>query len=448
MQVIARCLRSEIELQLKLHGYSLTKLAELSRIPVGNLSSILSLNEASRSMTIGQLDTLARVFNQAPGWLYELYPDECCSEERFSRKRLVPYLVRCAEVGRYDCIELIVSKLLDNQKNVSILFAVAERLFQNEWSNESAYFYNLVVDNEKDCFSEPFLMSQYRLFLISQGTNAEANQEAIVRFAPYRKRLSESLQLDALTKLVKVCFTLHKWGKVEQYADELIELATTQYELLKRGFSEPMFERPLVYYYGMGNLFKGVALERQGQYGQAAEYVRKYADLGWFEFLDEEGKKEVECFKIYSKANMYTLDVLMGKEAVIGEYVAYLTDHPEEILAGLVTILKSANKYGFCIDQVLRLFSERIDHFDTFQDMIGMDQHVRFRYQKALYEFSKERFNDGIEETLHCLVLALRTRRYEDCFRCSALFEKHRKYATGEQIQRFQAIMIGGEEVY
>ncbi|MCP3773106.1 hypothetical protein NLX71_07200 [Paenibacillus sp. MZ04-78.2] len=145
MQVVTRCLRTEIEHQQKLHGYSLTKLAELTRIPVGNLSSILSLNEASRSMTIGQLDTLAMVFNQAPGWQYELYPDECYSEDRLSRKRLVPYLVRCAEVGRYDCIEPIVSKLLDNQKNVSILFAVAEKLFQNEKPNESAYFYNLVI---------------------------------------------------------------------------------------------------------------------------------------------------------------------------------------------------------------------------------------------------------------------------------------------------------------
>lgn len=227
----------------------------------------------------------------------------------------------------------------------------------------------------------------------------------------------------------------------------MIELATTQYELLKRGFSEVTFARPLVYYYGMGNLFKGVALERQGQYGQAAEYVRKYADLGWFEFLDKEGKQEVEFFKIYSKANMYTLDVLMGKKAVIGEYVAYLTDQPEEILAGLVTILKAANQYGFCIDQVLQLFAQRIASFDTLQDLIGLDQHTRFRYERAIYEFTKERVKEGIEETLYCLVLAYRMKRYEDCFRCSALFEKHRNFATGEQIQRFQAIMIGGEEV-
>ncbi|SCW36633.1 hypothetical protein SAMN04487970_1004119 [Paenibacillus tianmuensis] len=137
----------------------------------------------------------------------------------------------------------------------------------------------------------------------------------------------------------------------------------------------------------------------------------------------------------------------MGKEAVIAEYAAYLVDHPDEILPGLVTILKSANKYGFCIDKVLLLFSDQIGGFCSLQDMIGMDQHVRFRYQKAIYEFSKENFKDGIEETLCCLVLAFRMRRYEDCFCYSALFEKYRKYATGEQIQRFQAIMIGGEEV-
>ncbi|MFB6367723.1 helix-turn-helix domain-containing protein [Paenibacillus elgii] len=445
MQVAARCLRSEIEDKLKLRGYTLTKLAELTGISVGNLSRIL--NSTSRSMTISQLDTLAIVFNEASGWLYELYLDECYSEERLSRKRLISYLVRCAEVGRYDCIEMAAAKLLDNLKNVSIFFAAAENLFHNEQSKKAAYFYNLVIDSEKDNFSEQFVMSQYRLFLVSQGTNAEENQEAVVRFAPYRKRLPENLQLDGLTKLVKVCFTLQKWDKVQQYADELKELAETQYELQKRGYSsEPLFERPLVYYYGMGSLLKGVALERQELYEPAAEYVRKYADLGWFEYLNDAGKKVVEDFKVFAKANSYTLDVLMGKESVIAEYAAYLVDHPDEILAGLVTILKSANKYGFCIDKVLLLFSDRIDYFDTLQDMIGMDQHVRFRHQKALYEFSKERFKDGIEETLHCLVLAFRTRRYEDCIRCSVLFEKYRRYASEEQTKRYQTIMIGGGE--
>lgn len=442
MRVVNRSLRVEIEDQMKQHGYNLNQVAELTGINVGNLS--MALNGVSRAMTIRQLDALARVFGKVPGWLYELYTEECISEERLSRPRLIPYLVRCAEVGRNDCIEPVISRILDNPKNVSIIFSVAEKLYQKGRRKESERFYQLVVDNVKDNFSEMLAISHYRLFSITQGTDAEKNWKAVIRFEPFRNRLPEHARLDALLRLTRVCFTLQKWNEVEGYAEELIELSIM---LCSQDIAT---ERHLVYYYGIGLLFKGVVLEKRGLYDEAKKCVHSYANLEWWEPLDESGKKEVELFGILAKANLYTLEVLTGNESIINEYADYLTglNRLNEILAGLIAILKSANTYGFNIDHVMSRFYGSIERFDSFNhDLILSDRHLRFRYHKAIYEFRKNRIQPGIDETLHCLSLANKMKRYEYSFLCVSLFEKHRENASAKQVEDYRSAVVR-EEVY
>ncbi|NRR03677.1 helix-turn-helix domain-containing protein [Brevibacillus sp. RS1.1] len=442
-------LRSEIERHRRECGYTLSKLGELTGINHGSLSEILNGNPP-RAMTIGQLDALAAVFGREPGWLYELYTEECISEGRISRPRLIPYLVRCAEVGRKDCIEEVVPKLLDNPKNISTLFLVAEQLYESGKQKESVPFYQAVVDSEKDGHSDQFVMSQYRLFRAALGTNSEENGEAVIRFSPYRNRLPENYQLDALFQLARVCFALQKWKKSEQYADELRFLAETIYihelDRLKRNKKREHLEteRHFVFYYGIGHLFKGLALEMQGLYEQAKTYVQGYADLSWFELLDEVGHKEVEKFSVWAKANMYTLEVLSGNTSILEEYADYLDSLPtNEILAGLISIMKSANTYHFCVDEILERFSEHIASFDQFTEAIGLDRHLRFRYQAAFYEFSKGRIESGIDEALYCLSLADLVSRYEDALKCVALFEKYRQYASTTQVEQYRGIVTG-----
>ncbi|MFA4133136.1 MULTISPECIES: hypothetical protein [unclassified Brevibacillus] len=87
---------------------------------------------------------------------------------------------------------------------------------------------------------------------------------------------------------------------MEFYADELLSLSFKVYdnELRKRKNNkvcDPLkTDRHLVVYYGQGYLLKCVALQMQGLYGEARECVQGYADLAWFELLDEVGLKEVE----------------------------------------------------------------------------------------------------------------------------------------------------------
>ncbi|GLI08972.1 hypothetical protein YDYSG_50040 [Paenibacillus tyrfis] len=438
MRVVNRSLRWEIEDQMKLRGYNVNQLAELTGINPGNLSS--ALNGISRSITINQLDALGKIFGKVPGWLYELYTEECISEERLSRRRLVPYLVRCAEVDRNDCIDTVVSKILDNQKNVKVIFDVAEKLFHKGKQKESEHFYEIVVENVKDSFSEILAMSHYRLFTVTQGTDAEKNWMAVIRFDPFRNRLPESYCFDALFQLARACYSLKKWNEVEKYASEMVELSTIQC-----GDREVAPKRHPVYYYGMGLLYRGAVLERQGLYEQSKKYIRSYADLEWLEPLDESGQKEVEQFKVWGKANLYTLEMLTGNESMVSEYADYLENlnRLNDVVSGLIAIVKSANTYGFNVDHVLLRFSGSIARFDLFNhDPILSDRHLQYRYHKAIYEFNKERCENGVKETLHCISLCLDMKRYEDLARCVSLFEKHRKYASEEQVQCYESIKL------
>jgi transcriptional regulator with XRE-family HTH domain len=447
-KTIQRSLRSEIEHHMKERGYTLSKLGELTGINPGNLSDMLN-RHPPRAITISQLDAMATAFEQAPGWLYELYEEECFSEGKVSRPRVVPYLIRCAEIGRQDCIESVVSKLLENIKNVSILFSVAEQLFQSGMRKESVPFYQFVIESEKDSHAEHFVLAQYRLFRALLGTNADENWKAVIRFEPYRKRLPENYQLDALLQLANACFTLHKWNEVERFADELRELATAVYhdEVRKRkskGAADILeTERHLVVYYGQGLLLKGVALQLQGRYEEATKCVHAYGDLGWFELLDDTAEREIEKFREWAQANMYTLHLLMGRTDLLSEYVNFLVNHPTEILAGLLTIVESANKFGFSVDDILEQFSNHIARFQDYKDPFNHTRHLHFRYHLAMYKFEKGRIAEGITETLRCLALSCMTKHQQEFQQCVSLFWKHRHSASDHQIEHFQNILEG-----
>ncbi|QDX95366.1 DNA-binding protein [Brevibacillus laterosporus] len=444
--VMVRSIRSEIEYRIKSYNYTLSKLSELTNINAGHLSGFLKGNPI-RALTVHQLNAIGRAFGEPTGWLYDLYVEECFQRGKVSKRRVRPYLVQCAEIGRHDCIQLVISQLLEDPKNIEVLFAVAEQLFYKGKQKESAYFYQLVIDNERNSHSERAVMSQYRLFRSLLGTNAEENGKAVIRFEPFRKRLSENYQLDALLQLANVSFTLHKWKEVEKYADELRELVTLVYDneqnrQKSNRKGEPLkTERHLVVYYGQAYLLKSESLEKQGLYREANEYAAGYADLGWFENLDDVGQKEVQKFRLWAQANRYTFDLLLGLTDILPDYIAFLDEHPKEILAGLVTIVESANKYDFSIDNLLERFSEEIRCFDQYQDTINVERHLRFRYQLAIYQFQNERFHNGIVDILRCLALSTAMNDQKNFIRCVTLFEAHRYHATLQQKQDYKKIM-------
>ncbi|MFB0832656.1 helix-turn-helix domain-containing protein [Brevibacillus laterosporus] len=443
-----RPIQIEIKYHLESYNYTLSKLSEMTNINVGHLCGFL---KGERDLTVDQLDSIGKVFGQPAGWLYDLYIDECFPNGKVSIRRVKNYLIQCAEIGRKDYIQSVVDRLLASYKAIDIFFYVAERLFHRGRKKESAYFYQLVVDNEIPSRKERFLLSHYRLFRVSEKINTEAVLRSVINFEPYWKRLEEGQQLDALLKLAGCYKVLHRWTEVGRYADKLLEQADSIYDQLyeerrNKNKTTKVFklENNLVAYYGQGYLLKAISLEKQGLYEQAKVFVGYCTDLKWFELLDETERVEVEKYKHFGLEYAFRLDMLIGNTNLLDDYTKYLKDHPEGILSGLVAILEAANKHGFTVDATLDEFSNEIDSFNRYHESTNLDHQLEFRYQLTIYQFKNKRYQNGITEALRCLTLSSILNKSKEFIKCVALFEAYRDHASSQQERGYK---IALEEV-
>ncbi|MFK4472268.1 tetratricopeptide (TPR) repeat protein [Paenibacillus sp. RC73] len=450
----ATTIRSEIEKELKLGGYTFNSFGQATGLNRGIFSAMLNGNPP-KPISVRQMDLITKALNYPEDWLYDLYVDECFYDGRPHWKRVKPFLIRCVEVGNLRCVEKVLSRLMEDLNHIPTIFALAEELYEEGKLQEAVPFYECVIENEKYQHSERLAISHYKLFVASIGQDLERNLESVLRFIPYRNRLPENYHLDALLKLANIYFSLHQWKEVERYADELRNLATIVYknEIQKRKnvgkFRLLETERPLVVYYGQGYLLKGNALELQGMYEKAMEYIEGYADLSWFEGLDELGLEEVELLKLWAEANKLNLKVLMGEKGSLPLYVNFLKANPLEVLPGLLTIVESAIKHNFCIDTILFDFSDEIKGFnDSFSLDSGyyqlaptVDRYADLHYKLAIYYFSNDKIYQGLDCILESLKFYKNINNKTKFVECVALFEKFRKNSTSQHKTNYETIM-------
>lgn len=436
-------IRSEIERNLSRSGHNLASFSKICGLNRGSLSAILHGNPP-KPMSLGQVDAIIRAFGFPEGWLYPLYVEECFNEDKVSRRRVEPFLIRCAELGKQNCIDVTMSRLLECPKSLDIIYSVADKLYNKGRIDESIFFYKIVAENESDSYSERLAISHLRIFKsILFIDDTDAKLRGVITFEPFRARLPEDIQLDGLLHLTQLCFDLRKWEKMESFADEMRTLANAVYrgQLRKnanRSVEVLRMSRPLVVYYGHGYLLKAISLSKQGKYEEAKKYTAGYADLSWFEILDEDGREAVEQFKLFAIANNFAFDMLEGNIEVLPEYTAFLVDHPGEILSGLITIMDSANRYGFIVDDILSRFSREMLRFEEYQEPDNIDRVYRLYYQISMYRINQKQYSLGMEYLLKCVELSVKQNNGKDFINCVTLFETNRDYATFDQQEKYR----------
>lgn len=442
-------IRSVISRQLERKGYSLHSFSHRSGINRGTLSAILNGNPP-KPISIKQLDLITEALEQPIGRYYPLYIEECIDSGHPNRRRLKSFLLRCAEIGELACIEQVLSRLAEDLSYLPMIFAIGEELDKAGKREAAKLFYQSVCEHEKYQHSERLAISQYRLFRMNSCDDTDSILRAATWFEPYRNRLPEDLQLDGLLHLANAYYTLQKWTYVERFAEELQTLAQRMYEMCRKSanpnpYRELRCERHLVVYYGQGYLLKGSALEHRGKYGEALACVEEYADLSWFEGLDETGLKEVDKFKVWAKANRYNLEILNGNEAILPEYVGLLKEHPYEVLPSLRIIVEAANINGFLIDDVLKEFPVNTDLYSRFSDhyvsAVSKDRYLDLNYQLAIYLLRKQEMAEGLEKLIYALKYAVSLKNKDFFVKMVPLFEQHRIYASRQQLREYETLM-------
>lgn len=447
-------LRAKIENHIKREGVTLHQFSGISGVNVGTLSGILNGN---RSISIGQLDRITAAMELPEGELYELYVEDCFAFQAPHWRRLKPFLLRCAELKRHDCISEILNRLLEDLKQVPGIFEAAELMFAQGWKEAAVILYESVIECERSSHSERLAKSYYRIFQIYQN-DGRRGIKAAQQFLPYRYRLPEALALDGLLKLIQIYAVRLDWAEVENYADELIKLAWTFYE--KKIWRKPDFRpiRPLVIYYGKAFLFKAGSYEYRGLYEESKKWIAEYADLSWFEGLDDAAKAEVEQLTMFAKANFICVDVKAGNHMKIPEYVSFLEAHPDEIVEGLITLIESANRHDFYIDEVLSKFSEEIEKYRKFGEnhwlarkTVDIDYSKEhpyfFRYavffqNYAVYLIRRGYYEEGINNILHSMKMSQISSKDIIMNTTMVIFEIHRQSATEEQVNEYNKICM------
>ncbi|MDY8024969.1 transcriptional regulator [Paenibacillus polymyxa] len=436
---ITPTIRAEVQTYLKRNGLTMTEFGHTIDLNTGTVSGIVTGN---RPLSVHQLDCITVGMNVQPDYFYERYIEECIEDFPLNWKKISPFLYRCIELGRLDCLQRVAFLLLDNPKYLPSLFEVAEDVYKDGYNEAAAFLYENVAETEKNQHSDRFAICQYRLFTIRVGEDQEINYDAAVQFEPYIERLDEFDQLDALRALVNTYRSLRKWAKMNTFATALGNKAEIQYKIdLQRTKSEQTkkpFYPPFVYW-AFSHLIRAEVCDTNKDYETALQHIQKYADLSWVEEKDETTLKWKNQFKEWANANTYVNRLLAGEINVLFDYVAYFSSRKDEVLPALDIIVEAANRYHFDVDDILNQFEveissyleeQKVESFYTQQFIT--ERYIHFSKELAVYYLTKGRFSDGFTFLLSCLEKSTLNNNKSYIIKCVRLYESYQEYAPSE----------------
>ncbi|WP_028590501.1 helix-turn-helix domain-containing protein [Paenibacillus massiliensis] len=447
-------LRSLIASYLEQTNCSLQEFSRRCGLNKGTLSAILRY-QIPKPLSLKELDRITEAMGHPEGELYPMYLEECVVDNKWKLSRLKPYLLQCARMGRLDCIQSALPAVLDELGHIPVIFAVGEQLYQEGYHKESAPFFEAVAESEQYQHAERLARSHYRLFMLQLSDDYEMNLRAAIRFDPFRNRLPEEEQPDAMLQLINVYFTLNRLDRVHELANELSNYTYTMYtyECKNKPYNEEerTTKYPLVVYYGYAYLMKAAACDKQKKYHEAKQYTQYYTDLSWFKGLGEMGKAEVRKFSIWAKANGFAYELMTGNTSVLPAYIAYIEHNEDEVLPALEKIMEAANRYSLDVSSILDQFEDRISTYIDSQQASSsyynmhftLERFANFCYELSYYYYQQQNFDLAVKYVLQSLSSSIKMGDKAGFIKCVTLFEEFRRHTRVENQRSYENMIRG-----
>ncbi|MFC3748271.1 helix-turn-helix domain-containing protein [Paenibacillus sp. GCM10012306] len=441
-------IRAELDKYLRDNDLTVSQFSKISGIHSGTLSRLVSGN---RPIAMQQLERITSGMGLGAGALYDLYVDECFVHSTPNWRRLGPFLHRCADLNRLECIRKIVANLMDNLMYAQVLFETAEDFFNDDKYEAAAILYESVAESEKYQHSERLALCQYRLFKISLGYDQDANLRAAVYFEYFVERLDESDQLDALRDLANIYTSLHRWSNVDSLAKRMGEKAFIQYEnkydknISRTEHKKP--EKPLCFYILYSYLLRAAVSHENGDYEQAMRYAALYSDSSWIREDSEEAKWIMEQFKEWAVANTYLHRLMNGEVEILSEYVAYIKTRENEVLPAFIKIMQAANRIGFNADEVITqfqshlMYKEHRSKLGKLSMQVMSDKYTNLLCELATYYLRTNRYKKSVYYILKSLELSVKINNDSCVIQCVGLFEEIRHLTTRENQEKYKKLI-------
>ncbi|MGG3279548.1 helix-turn-helix domain-containing protein [Paenibacillus solani] len=447
--VMTATIREQIEGFLHKNELTINRFAEISEVNSGTLSNILNGN---RPISMHQLDRITEAMSLEEGYFYDLYINECIFHATPDWRRLGPFLHRCAELGKLDCLDQCVRLTMDNTSYAPLLFDTAEHFFKEGKREAAVLLYKSVAESERFQHSERLALCQYRLFTLELSDDQEANLQAAVYFEPFVDRLDEMYQLEALVKLINVNSSLHRLNKMNELAEKMGNRSMIQYK--QRNFLNYEVDHPkhsLVFYILYSYLIKAKFYCENGDYEDALHYVSLYSDPNFVSEPSVEELKIITQFKEWGIANRYLYQLMAGQVEVLGDYVEYVSTREDEIFPALCQIMIVANRYDLDVDQILDRFKdylvyrEQKNHMVKINKQVTLDRFTRLLAEMGIYYLNKRDIDRGLHYLLESLSNSVIINSSKGMLRCIGLFEQYRSASTPETEEKFNNLV---SEVY
>ncbi|MEK4877621.1 MULTISPECIES: helix-turn-helix domain-containing protein [Paenibacillus] len=442
-------IRAELAVYLKKNGITINQFAEVSKVNSGTISNIMNGN---RPIAMQQLDRITKGMGLEEGCFYDMYVEECFIHSNPNWRRLRPFLYRCAELDKLECISRVIGIMMDSLSYTHPLFDTAEDFFAQGKYEAAALLYRSVAESEKYQHSERLAFCQYRLFTIALGGDQDVNLRAAVQFEGFVNRLDEVDQLDALKVLANTYSALRHWDKVMVMTKELGKKASIQYnynnERARKNGVQKEPAMPLFSYILYSYVLRSVVYRELGDYDRALHYINLYMDMSWIREDTEEALQLMDQCMGWAQANIFLLKILKGDAAMLPEYVTYIEDRKEEFLPGLFKILQAANHYDFNVDDILQRFEPEISDFrdqqrnlKCYNRQIIEDRHTFFMAEIALYYIRRGKYELSIKYIMDSLENSVRINNESCIIKCVGMFEQLRHIASLETQKEYQNLL-------
>ncbi|MNW25492.1 hypothetical protein D3C74_22340 [compost metagenome] len=435
----ATTIRTELENYMELNALNISQLGKISGLNPGTISSILSGNKV---IAVDQLDRITSVMKLEHGHFYEQYIEECLVNAPLNWRRVRPFLYRCAELGKLNCIEKAVALLIDNLTYSPLLFETAEDFFQDNKREAAAILYDVVASSERRQHSERLALCQYRLFSLRLGEDHSKNLQAAIQFEPFVERLDEIDQLDALKDLANTYRSLRHWDKVGEVAKEMGRKAEILYFMSqsskrRRSLDEKKPSKLLFTYVAYAYLLQANVYDETGDYNQALQYIELYADLSWVKEDDPDTLHAIRLFESWAETNRLVVRLLSGDLSILDEYVQSFRSQKDELLTGLLNISTAANRHNFNIDYILVEFINDISELITTQETnqryttrTTFDRYIELMVELSKYYLNSGNYVPGFNSLISGLSNSVFRNKRDCILQFIKLFEQYNKFAS------------------
>lgn len=432
---------------MKEKGYTFQYFSKITKINVGTLSALVNGN---RSLAMGQLEKITAGMELPPDTFYEAYIEDFFMLSPPNWRRLKPFLYRCAELNRIDCIERVIGLTMDTLAYIPQLFKLAEDFFELKYSAAAKILYRVIVESEKHQHSERLALCHYRLFLLSIGEDQSENIRAAALFEYFIDSLNEEVELDAIKDLATIYLKLEDWNRLDRLAEKLIIKAQAYYNYKHHSSKKNAFiiktKQPLCLYILFGYHLRAHVCKQLQNYEMALHYTTLYTNLEWVEDTLEKDQDWIVYYKECAIADSFQYQLMLGKVEVLPSYLDYISNREAEILPALAIIVQAAKQYDFEIDSILYRFQSYLSCLDV-EHMIYMKEaslneaYISFFVELASFHTGNGRYQEGTKYILDALTLAIRFNLAEEIIKCITIYEKHRAMASQTEQQRYHHLI-------